>query len=204
VPDDSVDLSGWSIARGEATWALPPGAFDASQLHLAESVATGRIGRLMHSRGRCGPPLPTMSPPLTSSCLLQLTPSPDASTHTQAPCCRAGRAHTYHRTPPHSFGAPPAPRAARACLCCRHQTACSRPQIAGRGLSWTRLASRSARRRCRVQHLFVGPEQRAVREAPARPPQGAVQAACGACEGLAGDASTSRRVSSNTHAWQPC
>jgi hypothetical protein len=46
--------------------------------------------------------------------------------------------------------------------------------------------------RCRA--CRVGPEQRAVREAPARPLQGAVQAACGACEGLADDASRSECV----------
>jgi hypothetical protein len=46
----------------------------------------------------------------------------------------------------------------------------------------------------KAQLGLVGPEQRAVREAPARPLQGAVQAACGACEGLADDASRSECV----------
>jgi hypothetical protein len=48
------------------------------------------------------------------------------------------------------------------------------------------------------QAAAVGPEQRAVREAPARPPQGAVQVACGVCEGLVCDASRSGCVQAVT------
>jgi hypothetical protein len=115
-------------------------------------------------------------------CTLFMQRAPGA--HHQLPVTRAPARSTSKRSSLHQKQAPVS---AHKILRCRP----SFFLLAGERHEWT-LAART-KQTAPPDYKIVGPEQRAVRQAPARPPQGAVQAVCGACEGLAGDASRSRR-----------